>query len=110
MYMKLPQGIQVAEGDSMDYVLKLLKNIYGLKQAGQVWNEYLVEKLTSLGYKASMIDKTVCSSEEILCSWSMLMMAYFLDQMTSSSRQPFVKSRKQVSTLRIRAIQQIMLV
>ncbi len=34
MYMELPQGIQVAEGDSMDYVLKLLKNIYGQKQAG----------------------------------------------------------------------------
>jgi hypothetical protein len=34
MYMELPQGIQVAEEDSMDYVLKLLKNIYGQKQAG----------------------------------------------------------------------------
>jgi hypothetical protein len=34
MYMELPQGIQVAEGDSMDYVLKLLKNNYGQKQAG----------------------------------------------------------------------------
>jgi hypothetical protein len=30
MYMELPQGIQVSEGDSKDYVLKLLKNIYGL--------------------------------------------------------------------------------
>ncbi len=34
MYMELPQGIQVADGDSMDYVLKLLKNIYDQKQAG----------------------------------------------------------------------------
>jgi hypothetical protein len=34
MYMELPQGIQVSEGDSSDYVLKLLKNIYGQKQAG----------------------------------------------------------------------------
>jgi hypothetical protein len=32
--MELPQGIQVAERDSMDYVLKLLKNILGQKQAG----------------------------------------------------------------------------
>jgi hypothetical protein len=39
MYMELPQGIQVAGGDSMDFVLKLLKNIYGQKQAGQVWND-----------------------------------------------------------------------
>jgi hypothetical protein len=34
MYIELPQDIQVAEGDSMDYVLKLLKNIYGQKQEG----------------------------------------------------------------------------
>ena len=36
MYMDLPQGIQVSEGDSQDSVLKLLKNIYGQKQAGRV--------------------------------------------------------------------------
>jgi hypothetical protein len=56
MYMELPQGIQVSAGESSDYVLKLLKNIYGQKQAGRVWNESLVDKLTSLGYKASLID------------------------------------------------------
>ncbi len=44
MYMELPQGIQVDEGYSRDYVLKLMKNIYGQKQAGRVWNEFLVEK------------------------------------------------------------------
>ncbi len=38
MYMELPEGIQVSEGDSKDYVLKLLKNIYGQKQVGRVWN------------------------------------------------------------------------
>jgi hypothetical protein len=49
MYMELPHGVQVAEGDSKDYVLKLLKNIYDQKQAGRVWNEFLVSKLSSLG-------------------------------------------------------------
>ncbi len=29
MYMELPQGIQVSEGDSKNYVLQLLKKIYG---------------------------------------------------------------------------------
>jgi hypothetical protein len=66
MYMELPQGIRVAEGDSMDCVLKLLKNIYGQKQAGQVWNEYLVEKLISLRYKASMIDDCVFFRGDII--------------------------------------------
>ncbi len=66
MHMELPQGIQVADGDSMDYVLKLQKNIYGQKQAGRVWNEYLVEKLISLGYKSSMIDDCVFFSGDIV--------------------------------------------
>jgi hypothetical protein len=52
MYMELPQGIQVSEGDSKNYVLNMLKNIYGLKQAGRIWNKYLVDKLSLIGYKA----------------------------------------------------------
>jgi len=66
MYMKLPQGIQVSEGESSDYVLKLLKNIYGQKQAGRVWNKYLVDNLTSLGYKASLIDDCVFYRGDII--------------------------------------------
>ncbi len=48
MYMELPQGIRTSEGESKDHVLKLLKNINGQKQAGQVWNEYFVDKLNPL--------------------------------------------------------------
>ena len=59
-------GIQVSEGESSDYVLKLLKNIYGQKQAGRVWNKYLVDKLTSLGYKASLIDDCVFYRGDII--------------------------------------------
>jgi hypothetical protein len=66
MFMELPQGIQFSEGESSDYVLKLLKNIYGQKQAGRVWNKYLVDKLTSLGYKASLIDDYVFYRGDII--------------------------------------------
>ena len=59
MYMELPQGIQVSEGDSSDYVLKLLK-------AGRVWNTYLFDKLTSLGYKALLIDDCVFDCGDII--------------------------------------------
>jgi hypothetical protein len=44
MYMELPQGIQVSEGDSSDYVLKLLKNIYGQKQT---MGSFLVKTMNS---------------------------------------------------------------
>jgi hypothetical protein len=50
IYMQLPQGIKTAAGNSKDHILKLLKNIYGHKQAGRVWNSFLVDKLTSWGY------------------------------------------------------------
>jgi hypothetical protein len=40
--------------------LKLHKNVYGQKNAGQVWNEYLVDKLINkLGFKQSKIDECV---------------------------------------------------
>ncbi len=42
IYTELPQGIQTAHGNSKDHVLKLEKNIYGQKQAGCVWNSFLV--------------------------------------------------------------------
>jgi hypothetical protein len=56
IFMELPQGIKTAAGNSKDHVLKLLKNIYGQKQAGRVWNSFLVDKLTSLGYTSLLID------------------------------------------------------
>jgi hypothetical protein len=55
MYMEIPKGFEV-EGD---YVLQLLKNLYGQKQAGRVWNKHLVSKLKSIGFKQSAIDECV---------------------------------------------------
>jgi hypothetical protein len=66
IYMELPQGIFTATVNSKDHVLKLLKNIYGQKQAGQVWNSYLVDKLTSLGFTASLIDDCVFFCGDII--------------------------------------------
>ncbi len=70
MYMELPKGIETCHGSSKDHVLMLLANLYGQKQAGRVWNSYLVDKLCSIGFQQSLIDE--CAS--LLC---MLMMAYF---------------------------------
>jgi hypothetical protein len=66
IYMELPQGIKTAAGNSKDHVLKLLKNIYGQKQAGRVWNSFLVGKLTSLGYTSSLIDDCVFFCGDII--------------------------------------------
>jgi hypothetical protein len=37
MYMELPDGFLLKEGNQKDHVLKLLANLYGQKQTGRVW-------------------------------------------------------------------------
>jgi hypothetical protein len=59
MYMEPPPGIETKHGHSKDYVLKLLANLYGQKQAGRVWNQYLVNHLLQIGFKQSLIDECV---------------------------------------------------
>jgi Reverse transcriptase (RNA-dependent DNA polymerase). len=61
IYMEIPQGVQLSDGDdTRDYVLKLKQNVYGQKQAGQVWNKYLVDKLVNeVGFKQSKVDECV---------------------------------------------------
>ena len=59
MYMKLPGRIHLKNGNSKDHVLKLLANLHGQKQAGQVWNSYLVNKLLEIDFKQSLIDDCV---------------------------------------------------
>lgn len=57
MYMELPAGFCVSEGEKRDYCLKLRRNLYGQKQAGKVWNDHLTKLLTSkLKMKQSQVD------------------------------------------------------
>ena len=37
-------------------VLKLIKNLYGQKQAGRVWNKYLDEGLSEIGFVPNKLD------------------------------------------------------
>jgi hypothetical protein len=66
IYMDLPQGIETTAGNSKDGVLKLLKNIYGQKQAGHIWNSHLVKKLASIGIHPSLIDDCVFFRGDII--------------------------------------------
>ncbi len=66
IYMELPQGIQTKHGNSKEHVLKLEKNIYGQKQAGRMWNLFLVDKLTSIGFTMSLIDDCIFFRSDII--------------------------------------------
>ena len=56
VYMEQPQGY--SNGD-INYVCKLKKGLYGLKQAARCWNKTLDEYMKSAGYKVSSADGCV---------------------------------------------------
>jgi hypothetical protein len=59
MYMNLPKGIQMASVNRNTHVLKLLKNIYGQRQAGRVCNKHFTAGLMKIGFTQSKVDECV---------------------------------------------------
>lgn len=62
MYMLIPHGFHVCStGSTKTHVLKHIKNIYGSKQAGKVWNNHMNERMTSdkIGFTCSKFDPCV---------------------------------------------------
>jgi hypothetical protein len=60
LYMSIPKGFDIEGENKKDYVLKLHRNVYGQKQAGRVWNKYLVNKLVKeLKFKQSQHDECI---------------------------------------------------
>jgi hypothetical protein len=53
IYMKQPEGFEVG---GPDHVCKLVKSLYGLKQAGRVWNKTLHSALSSMGFNRVQSD------------------------------------------------------
>ena len=45
LYMEIPHGFQMPEGGGAQITgyLKILKNIYGQKQAGRTWSKHLTK-------------------------------------------------------------------
>jgi len=73
IYMEVPLGCEVPEGD---YVCQLLKNLYGLKQAARTWFECLRDSLIAsknnggYGFRQSAIDPCIFFRDGvILISW-----------------------------------------
>ena len=57
IFMELPVGVNVPEGG--DYVLLLLRNLYGLKQGSKCWFECLRDGLIEIGFTPSAIDPCI---------------------------------------------------
>jgi hypothetical protein len=58
LYMDIPKGVKL-EGieNTRDYVLQIIENLYGQKQAGRVWYQYLTKGLEDMGFIKSKIDE-----------------------------------------------------
>jgi hypothetical protein len=60
LYMSIPRGFEMEGAAKGEYVLQLKRNLYGQKQAGRVWNAYLVDKLINkLKFTQSKADECV---------------------------------------------------
>jgi hypothetical protein len=57
-YMKILRGFEL-EGSKATHCLKLKKNLYGQKQAGCIWNQFLHKGLTKLGFEQSTLNECV---------------------------------------------------
>ena len=56
IYMKIPRDFTIEGKDRRTHVLKLIKNLYGQKQAGRIWNQHLHNSLLELGWTQSIAD------------------------------------------------------
>ena len=64
MFMELPKGFKTKEVDGRNHYLQLLKNLYGQKQAGHIWNHHLNNALKSIGFKQPAVDQCVWYREK----------------------------------------------
>jgi Reverse transcriptase (RNA-dependent DNA polymerase) len=66
LYMKIPKGFTIEGVTSKTHALKILKNLYGQKQAGRVWNQHLHENILKLGWKQSTADDCVYYKKNVI--------------------------------------------
>ena len=65
-YMSLPKRITTKDGNKDTHVLKLNKNIYGGRNSGRVWNDYLKTGLENIGFEQSTSDECVYFRKDVI--------------------------------------------
>ena len=56
LYMCLPQGYRHVGVSQKTHALKLVRNVYGQKQVGRVWNKYMDQGMKEIGFTPSSFD------------------------------------------------------
>jgi hypothetical protein len=87
VYMEQPEGFQEK---GSEWVWKLIKAIYGLKQAGRCWHEKLNEVLVSMGFKRIMSDHSIWI---FLRDEERIIIPVYIDDMTIVAKSKAAVSR-----------------
>jgi len=66
IYMWPPNGCKLQSCSSGQHLLKLWKNLYGLKDAGQTWYEHIRDGLIRHGFKISSVDPYLFTKGKVL--------------------------------------------
>ena len=67
IYMRIPAGFYYKDSDgNKDFILKLKRNIHGLKQASFNWHELLTYGLEQLGFAQSKADPCLFLHKKII--------------------------------------------
>jgi hypothetical protein len=66
IYMKIPKDFTIEGHTRKTHALKLIKNLYGQKQAGRVWNKHLHSVLLELGWKQSTADDCLYYKQKVM--------------------------------------------
>ena len=66
IYMQIPKGFEIEGKTRLTHVIQLIKNLYGQKQAGRVWNQHLHNKLIELGWEQSKADECLYYHGDVL--------------------------------------------
>ena len=73
LYMRLPQGYRRNGITRKTHALKLVRNVYGQKQAGRVWNKYMDLGMREIGFKPGKFDPC------LYCRGSVVFLVYIDD-------------------------------
>ena len=92
IYVKIPEGYDlVKKGINRNlYVLKLLRGIYGLKQAGYLWGDELKSAPVEIGFKQSTFDPGLYLYRD---NQELLIMTVFVDDILIASTSDKLRKR-----------------
>ena len=95
VYMQLPQGFQADEKrKGQGLVCKLIKSLYGLKQASRQWNVKLTNALIEAGFQQSHLDYSLMTKK--VGNDIVVVLIYVDDLLVTGSSCQLIEETKQV--------------